>query len=210
MASEKPRKIDDFTRSAREGSLKMQKILEKIEKAEIYILPVEKLEPNPWNPNEMGETAYRALGESIRRYGIHIQPLVVRPVGEKFQIIDGYHRYCWADEMGLPAVSAVVVEVSDFDAKKLTQILNRTRGEDNPVFLKKLLDSLLAEGTPDEVIEGLPFASEGELNHVLEDLEKQITSDFATKEGSENPENSDSEKDTEKKHRCPACGFEFS
>ena len=148
------------------------------DKSDVYIIPVEQLKPNPWNPNEMGETAWQALGQSIVKHGIHLQPLVVRPHGDGFQIIDGEHRYKWACEMGIPSVSAVVADVDDFQAKKLTQILNRVRGEDNPIQLKELLDSLLVDHTPDEVIEGMAIANEQELNHLLADLEKQIMSDY--------------------------------
>lgn len=187
----------------------MLELLEKIEKAEVYQLPLEKISPNSWNPNEMQEKAWVALGESIRKYGIHLQPLVVRPLeNECFQIIDGEHRYRWACEMGLPAVSVVIVDAGDNDAKKLTQILNRTRGEDNPVKLKELLDSLLVDLSPREVIEGLPIDSEGELGHILDELEKEIMSDYdPPAEASAEEDDTDEEK--EPQHRCPMCGFEF-
>lgn len=189
----------------------MIEVLEQLDKADVFQVPLEDLRPNPWNPNEMEEKAWVALGESIRRYGIHLQPLVVRPRGNGgFQIIDGEHRYRWACEMGLPTVSVVVVEVSDSDAKKLTQILNRTRGEDNPVKLKELLDSLLVDLSPREVIEGLPIDSEGELGHILDELEKEIMSEHH--QGTDQKDSSEPEEDPEEdeaKNRCPMCGFEF-
>ena len=180
-------------------------ILEDLAKAEIYIVPLEKLKPNPWNPNEMGETAWKALGESIVKYGIHLQPLVVRPRGEGFQIIDGEHRYKWACEMGLPSVSAVVIDIDDFNARKLTQILNRTRGEDNPVALKELLDSLLADHDAENVIEGMAIASEQDLDNILADLERQISNDFGLPEDDKTGELGD----PEEMHTCPNCGHKF-
>jgi len=184
----------------------MDSILEELKQAEVYRVPVEKLKPNSWNPNEMGETAWKALGQSITKYGIHLQPIVVRPWGEDvYQIIDGEHRYKWAYEMGIKEVSIVVIDVDDFDAKKLTQILNRTRGEDNPVALKELLDSLLVDHSPDEVIEGLAIADETELNHILQDLEETIMSDYDLG-GGDNPE---SESMEEIPNECPKCGHRW-
>lgn len=158
----------------------MREILEELAKAETYLVPTEKLRPNPWNPNEMPEKAWNALGQSIVKYGIHLQPIVVRPRGgdDNFQIIDGEHRFKWAQEMGITSVSVVIVDVDDYDAKKLTQILNRTRGDDNPVKLKELLDSLLVDHAPEEVIEGMAIASKEELGYLLADLEREIMSDY--------------------------------
>ena len=187
----------------------MQEIIEELKQADAVIIPVEKLKPNPWNPNEMDETTWTALGQSIVKYGIHLQPLVVRAVGEKFQIIDGEHRYKWACEMGITQVSAIIVDVDDYNAKKLTQILNRTRGEDNPVQLKELLDSLLVDHDPIDVIEGMAIASEADLDRMLKDLEKEVMSDYDISGENERSTQEIDAESFEFYHKCPKCGFEF-
>jgi hypothetical protein len=113
--------------------------------------------------------------------------------------------------MGLKEVSAIVIDADDFTAKKLTQILNRTRGEDNPVQLKELLDSLLVDHSPDEVIEGMAIANSRELDYLLQKLEDEIAVtgfDWNTFESAEEPTH-----DTEGNERqieCPECGHKWT
>lgn len=149
---------------------------------ETTLLPIEQLKPNTWNPNRMSPTAWQALGESITQYGPNLVPLVVRPYGDMFQILDGEHRYKWAKELGITELSVVIVDVDDFNAKKLGQILNRTRGADDPVKLKELIDSLLVDNDPEELIKGLPIASPAELDQILNDLDKQIMAELGVEE----------------------------
>ena len=165
-------------------------------------IPLEDLSPNPWNPNEMDEKRWEALGQSIEQYGIDLQPLVVRQRGDHYQIIDGEHRYRWAQELKIKQLPAIVVEVDDVNAKKMTQILNRTRGEDNPVKLKELLDSLLVEIEANELINGLPIETEAELNYLLADLEKQVTQEYDLPDEEEM-----GAEDEATNKKCPNCGF---
>ena len=52
------------------------------------------------------------LAESIKRLGI-LQPLIVRPKGEKFEIIAGHRRFLAAQMAGLKTLPCIVKEVDD-------------------------------------------------------------------------------------------------
>jgi hypothetical protein len=105
----------------------------------------ETVRPNPWNPNVLTDRVRAALRESVELYG-HVDPVTVRthPTEEgAVEIIDGEHRYLLAVEDGdakLDVIDLGVVE--DDKAKKLTVILNQTRGEPNAVDLAVLLADL--------------------------------------------------------------------
>lgn len=137
---------------------------------EITLIPLSKIEPNPWNPNKQSERAYAAEIESIEQNGF-LAPILVRAIGDKYQIIDGEHRWKALDEIiskgkdlknNLPELAkkkhipAVVIEASDAKAKKLTVVMNETRGRADMSSMAVLLSSLQPE-LGDDLIIGLPY-----------------------------------------------------
>lgn len=158
--------------------------------------------PNDWNPNKQNERAFAAEIESITDNGF-VQPVTVRKhpsQKSKYQIIDGYHRWLalqkiFTDKSLQTAplkemvvtqqVPCVVLDVSDAQAKKLTIILNETRGRAELGELGILLESIAID-FGDDLIRGLPY-SEGQLTDLLsladfdwdnlEDLVEEETND---------------------------------
>lgn len=128
------------------------------------------LVPNDWNPNVMKARVLQAERESIEAYGF-IDPITVRPHPTdegRFQIIDGEHRWKVASELGIESVPVVVLDLDDNAARKLTIILNETRGRADVVDLGKLLGDLADDmGDTAELLRGLPY-SEGELDELIE------------------------------------------
>ncbi|HEY9704991.1 MAG TPA: ParB/RepB/Spo0J family partition protein [Allocoleopsis sp.] len=133
-------------------------------------IPIKNIIPNIWNPNVMDAQTYQALKESFTEFG-DIDPILVRDLGDKYQIIDGEHRYKIAREIGLDKIQSIVIDVSDNQAKRLTQIMNRTKGKDDPEKLMNLLDSLLQEMSEDELVKGLPYTPDS-LADLIDDLHK--------------------------------------
>ena len=134
-------------------------------------IPINKFAPNTWNPNIMDSETYQALKESFTEFG-DIDPILVRDIGDKYQIIDGEHRYRIAKELGLDKIQSIVVDVSDTQAKRLTQIMNRTKGKDDPEKLMNLIDSLLEEISEDELVKGLPYSPDS-LAKLINDLHQE-------------------------------------
>ena len=138
--------------------------------------------PNDWNPNKQNERAFQAEIESITDNGF-VQPMTVRkhPTQKsKYQIIDGYHRWLALQKIfddsklhtaPLKAIVAtkeipcVVIDVTEAQAKKLTIILNETRGRAEIGELGMLLESIQIE-FGDDLIRGLPY-SQGQLDDLL-------------------------------------------
>ena len=126
---------------------------------EIEHLKIAQVEANPWNPNKQNDRQYQAEIQSIQDNGF-IAPILVRKTGATYQIIDGEHRWKALNEIierglegkwNLPELTkakeipAIVLEVSDAQAKKLTIIMNETRGQAD----LSALGLLLAEIAPD-------------------------------------------------------------
>lgn len=151
---------------------------------------VSKLHPNPWNPNKMSDRTYAAAIESIQTFGF-VDPITVRPHPDlpgEYQIIDGYHRWKAAFDLGTldTEVPLVVIDASDTAAKKLTVILNETRGEVDATLLGTLLADLSKELDVEELMKGLRY-DEAEMQHLLSLADVDWDS-FAKPEAADEPE----------------------
>src|SRR2546423_355271 len=89
------------------------------------LVPIEQIDPTPQQPRQvMGDLA--ELIASIGAKGI-IEPLVVRPRGERFQIIAGERRYQAAVQVGLRELPVVVREVDDTEIIEVALVENIQR-----------------------------------------------------------------------------------
>ena len=138
----------------------------RVEKLTIVEIDVEKLTPNPWNPNRMTEEMRAKLKAYIEREGF-VEPLVVRAKGDRFEILGGFHRCGIAKELGYETVPCVVVDLDDRRAKILSVNLNEMKGQSLPNLLANLVHDLSKELTLEDLESQLPY-SVSELKDSLE------------------------------------------
>jgi len=93
--------------------------------------PVDRIRPSAWQPRRAFEEAALAdLAASIREHGV-LQPLLVRPVGDGYELIAGERRLRAAVEAGLREVPVIVMEAADLDALQLALVENLQREDLN-------------------------------------------------------------------------------
>jgi len=89
--------------------------------------------PSPLQPRrEFQREALEELVDSIRQRGI-IQPLIVRPVNGRFELIAGERRWRAAKEIGLAEAPAIVRQATDLEVLELSLIENLQRADLNPI-----------------------------------------------------------------------------
>jgi ParB family chromosome partitioning protein len=94
------------------------------------LIPIEDIAPNPDQPRQaLGDL--EELTASIREKGV-LEPLLVRKVGARFQIIAGERRYRAAVEAGLAELPCVVRETSDAEMMELALVENLQRKDLTP------------------------------------------------------------------------------
>ena len=116
-------------------------------------IDIDLIDPSPYQPRtRFSEAALEELAQSIRSSGI-IQPLVVRKVGSRFQLIAGERRWRAAQRAQLLRVPAVLREVGDEQALELTLVENIQREDLNPIEQARAFQRLLDQFhlTQDEV-----------------------------------------------------------
>lgn len=99
----------------------------------VLSLPLTEIVPSPLQPR----TEFRAeqlseLIESIRERGI-IQPLIVRKVADKYELIAGERRWRAAGEVGIKEAPAIVRHASDVEVLELALVENLQREDLNPI-----------------------------------------------------------------------------
>ncbi|MGB9868001.1 MAG: ParB/RepB/Spo0J family partition protein [Bacillota bacterium] len=94
---------------------------------------VVRIVPNRYQPRkEFDEKGLEELAESIRAHGI-VQPVVVRKVGEEFELVAGERRWRAAAKAGLERIPAIVRQLSDAELVEVALIENLQREDLNPI-----------------------------------------------------------------------------
>lgn len=92
----------------------------------------------------MGPDKFAELVEEVRHLGRLPKPIVVKPNGQGFTIVDGEHGWRAAQEVGLETVSAEVIEADDFESRRQTYKRNQ-HGEHDPVLLGRMFRDMMAQ-----------------------------------------------------------------
>jgi ParB family chromosome partitioning protein len=96
-------------------------------------VPLDHVVPSPLQPRlQFVESPLDDLMESIRQHGI-IQPLIVRMVEGKFELIAGERRWRASKKLGLTTVPVIEREASDRDVLEMALIENLQREDLNPM-----------------------------------------------------------------------------
>lgn len=120
-------------------------------------LSVEVIQRGKYQPRrDMDPQALEELANSIKKQGI-IQPLIVRPVGDRYEIIAGERRYRAAQLAGLHEVPTIIRNIPDEAAIAIALIENIQREDLNPIeesiALKRLIEEF--EMTHQQVAEAV-------------------------------------------------------
>ncbi len=119
---------------------------EKEPERSLVQLDVEKIKSNPYQPRTAVDQAkLTELSASIKEKGI-IQPIVVRQVGDEFELVAGGRRLLAAKKLGLKIVSAVMAgKLSKEEMMELSLIENLQREDLNPIDVANGYKRLLEE-----------------------------------------------------------------
>ena len=108
-------------------------------------IDIDLVEPSPYQPRtRFREEGLDELARSIHASGI-IQPIVVRPVGNRFQLIAGERRWRAAQRAGLNRVAAIVRQVTDELALEMTLVENIQREDLNAMESARAFERLMDE-----------------------------------------------------------------
>ena len=107
---------------------------------------IEDIIPNRFQPRlTFDEQGLKELSDSIREHGI-IQPLVLRKLGDKYEIIAGERRYKAAQMAGLTTVPAVIANIDDNKSAEVALVENVQRRDLTAIEEARSYKNLLDKG----------------------------------------------------------------
>ena len=103
------------------------------DKDEVVQLYLDDIIPNRFQPREVfDEKALKELAVSIKEHGV-IQPIIVRNVNGKYEIIAGERRYKASALAGLTKIPAIIRDLDDKESSKVALLENLQRKNLNPI-----------------------------------------------------------------------------
>ena len=111
----------------------------------MMLCAIEKIAPSKAQPRQhFDPVALDELAQSIREHGL-IEPIVVRPSGDGYEIVAGERRWRASQRAGLHEVQVIVRDVSAKESFELALIENVQREDLDPIELAEALQRLIAE-----------------------------------------------------------------
>lgn len=114
--------------------------------SQILNIPIEDIIPNRFQPRlNFDENGLEELAASIKEHGI-IQPLVLRPLGDKYEIIAGERRFKAAKIANLLSVPALISKMDDKKSAEVAIVENVQRRDLSSIEEAKSYKALLDKG----------------------------------------------------------------
>ena len=148
-----------------------------LDSAELLHLPVDQIDPNPFQPRRVFDPAeIAALADSLRQHGM-LQPVIVRQVEDRYQLIAGERRLRASIEAQLHEIPARVFDLDDQRVAELAMVENLQREDLNAIEKALAFRDYLAQygGTQEELASrlGLDRSTVSNLIRLL-DLPEEI------------------------------------
>ena len=110
---------------------------------EVVYLHLDDIIPNRFQPRQVfDEKALKELAVSIKEHGV-IQPIIVRNIGNKYEIIAGERRYKASAMAGLTTIPAIIRNLDDKESSKVALLENLQRKNLNPIEEAKTYQKIL-------------------------------------------------------------------
>jgi ParB family chromosome partitioning protein len=114
--------------------------------AQIREVPIDRILPNPAQPRlSYEEDSLTELADSIREHGV-LQPILVRPVGGKYELIAGERRWRASRLAERQTIPAIVVEFDEETALEVSIIENLQREDVSPLEEAAMYEKMTALG----------------------------------------------------------------
>lgn len=119
---------------------------------EIVYIPLDEIIPNRFQPRlAFDEKELNELANSILKYGV-IQPIVVRQIGEKYEIIAGERRYKASTMAGIKKIPAIINNTDDNTSAEIALLENLQRKNLTVIEEAKSFKKLMDRGFKQETI----------------------------------------------------------
>ena len=125
--------------------MQCQKLKTYMETGRVVFLPARSIRPNPAQPRKIfREDALTELAESIQKHGI-LQPLSVRRVGNRYELIAGERRLRAAALAGLHEIPCIVMNMDDKESGMTALVENLQRQDLDYIELAQGISRMMSD-----------------------------------------------------------------
>jgi len=108
-------------------------------------IPLDQVVPNPHQPRrQMNDSTIAELAASLKATGL-IQPIIVRKVGDRYELIAGERRWRAARIAGLATIPVIIRDVDSFTQAQMALVENIQRENLNPIDRAQAYRSLMTQ-----------------------------------------------------------------
>lgn len=112
---------------------------------QVVELEIARVIPQENQPRKIfAEESLQELADSIKEHGV-LQPVLVRPVHENYEIIAGERRWRAAEMAGLQSIPAIIKEMPDLQAAEISLVENLQREDLSPIEEAKAYKYLIEQ-----------------------------------------------------------------
>ncbi len=151
---------------------------------EIVDVPIEKIKPNPWNPNVMSSTLFNALVENMKEIGF-VEPIMLVPDKEvegEYILISGEHRWEAAKILDYKTVPSIIKETFDLDVQKFQTVrMNVIKGKLDPIKFTELFDEMAEKYGEEMTKDMMKFVDEKAFKDVYMAVKRELPKDMQDK-----------------------------
>jgi len=117
--------------------------------SEVSFVPLSRIKLNEYNPNSMDASTFRGLLTDMKEGGSEaVDPVLLRPLEEGYEVVDGEHRVRAARRLGWTEIRARVQDLSLEEAMLVNFRKNVERGRLDPVKEGRLYRQVWCRSKP--------------------------------------------------------------
>lgn len=150
-------------------------------KTEVVEIPIEKIKPNPWNPNVMSTEVFNALVENIKEIGM-VEPIMLVPDPDEegtYLVISGEHRWEAMKLLDYKTAPSIIREEFDMDMQKFQTVrMNVLKGRMDPVKFTQLFDEMAEKYGEEMTKELMSFVDEKSFKDLYMEVKRELPKDM--------------------------------
>ncbi len=100
-----------------------------VQEFEVKKILISKIKFDDSNPNVVSDEQMNALKKGMEKYG-YLAPIILN---KNLEVVDGEHRVRIYQHLKKKTIPCYIIDVEKIDAKMLRQVLNKLRGEHEPL-----------------------------------------------------------------------------
>lgn len=146
-----------------------------------FEVPLDRIDANPWNPNEQDEKMFNALCQNIEEVGM-VEPILISPKEDgRFQIVSGEHRFEAYKVLGFDTIPAYIRDIDDEMQKFQTIRMNVIKGRLSPQKFTSMFNDMAEKYGEELTKQMMMFVDDNAFESVYQGVKRELPQELQDK-----------------------------